>query len=173
MKLTTMIVAAVMAATTATAEPYVVKHRSGGRLAAFAERFDKMQTRSVEIRGKGCASSCTLWLSHPDVCVEPETILSFHGPSNGILSILSQQFTIIPLYHFMPLKKRKKLVNAMADHYRLNGNEALGDWFMDSGAWKLYGWFFKTKTGQQVHDKFGTPLCEALPAVYSDQGPTR
>ncbi len=173
MKLTTMIIAAVMAATTATAEPYAVKHTSGGNLLRFEKRYNKMQSRPVEIRGKGCASSCTLWLSHPDVCIEPETLFGFHGPSDGLSSLISAQLTIIPLYHFMPLKARKKIVNAMAAHYRLNGNEAIGDWFMDSGAWKLYGVFFKTLTGQQVHDKFGTPFCEPLPAVYVDQGPTR
>lgn len=150
-------------ATGATGEPYVVKHTNGGFLGNFEKRFLATQDRPVEIRGKACASSCTMWLSHPNVCVEPQTVLGFHGPSDGLSVLISTQLTIIPVYHFMPLKQRRQVVGLMADHYRLNGNEALGDWFIESGAWKLYGWFFKNLSGQEVHDRFGTPLCEPLP----------
>lgn len=169
MKLLPIIAAALMAATGATGasaptgEPYVVKWTGGGSLAKFEKRFTAMQDRPVEIRGKACASSCTMWLSHPNVCIEPQTVFGFHGPSDAVLSLVTSQLTIIPVYHFMPLKKRRHAVSLMADHYRLNGNESLGNWFIDSGAWKLYGWFLKNLSGQEVHDKFGTPICEPLP----------
>jgi len=171
--LATLLAIAATGAIGATAEPYVVKHTAGGGWPAFERRFYAMKNRPVEIRGKSCLSTCTGWLSHPDVCVEPQTRLGFHGPSDGASAIISMQLTIIPLYHFMPLKKRRHMVEVIADHYRLNGNKALGDWFISSGAWKLYGVFFKTKTGQEAHDMFGTRLCEPLPAKYVEDRPTR
>lgn len=158
----------------ATADTYVVRHTSGGSLAAFENRFIAMKNQPVEIRGPVCLSSCTMWLSHPSVCVDPETKLGFHGPSNGAAVWITSQITIIPLYHYMPQKKRKRVVNLMATHYRLNGNETLGDWFIQSGAWKHYGIFFKYMTGQEAHDRFGTSLCEVLPVKYvASRGPTR
>lgn len=161
----TLITAALMAltATAATADTVVIRNNPGGMINRFVERYDAAMSAgdTVELRGDFCSSSCTLWLAYPDVCVDPATVFQFHGPSNGILSVLSAQFTVIPLHHFMSQKRRIEVVNAMADHYRSNGNTELGDWFINSGAWKKYGAFFTDLTAAEVNAKFDIAFCEA------------
>jgi len=61
----------------------------GGAVDARARiiRGYRKQGAHLEIRGNYCLSSCTMYLSLRDVCVLPDTLFGFHGPSSAIFSI--------------------------------------------------------------------------------------
>lgn len=62
----------------------VVGSDRGGLLKARARLVQQLwqDGRKVEIRGQVCLSSCTMFLGARNVCVNPNTVFGFHGPSN-------------------------------------------------------------------------------------------
>ncbi|MGY9047329.1 hypothetical protein P775_23920 [Puniceibacterium antarcticum] len=72
----------------------VVATDHGGPLRERAELVEKLRRegRRVEIRGRKCLSSCTMFLGAGDVCVSPRTIFGFHGPSNYGRALPAKQF---------------------------------------------------------------------------------
>lgn len=70
------------------------------------------ENRRIELRGRICYSSCTLYLGADDLCIMPETIFGFHGPSRYGAPLAVAQFE-----HWS---------HVMAQHY----NAPLRAWFL-------------------------------------------
>lgn len=90
----------------------------------------KQQQQKVEIRGTHCLSSCTMFLALPDVCVHPDTIFGFHGPTDFGAPLLPQQFE-----HWSQI---------IASHYP----PALRRWYLQTARHRLTGYY--NMTGHQI-----------------------
>lgn len=77
----------------------------------------------VEIRGRYCLSACTMYLGLMDVCVSPDTVFGFHGPS-------SEHFGI-----GLTPRAFKHWSQIMADHYP----EPIRTWFLQTGRNRTVG----------------------------------
>ncbi|SNR73757.1 hypothetical protein [Puniceibacterium sediminis] len=62
----------------------VIGNDRGGLLKDRARLVEQLRRdgRKVEIRGNLCLSSCTMFLGARNVCVNPNTVFGFHGPSS-------------------------------------------------------------------------------------------
>ncbi len=85
----------------------------------------------VEIRGRVCYSSCTMFLGAGDVCVDPATEFGFHGPSGreGALDPQAfEQWSAIMARHYIPPLRRWFLEQARHERgsvLRLQGAELI------------------------------------------------
>lgn len=86
--LTMAIVLAVVAmqpipVTAQTRAALVVYSDFGGRVNLRANQIITLRSNGqrVEIVGRLCLSSCTMYLGAGNVCISPETVFGFHGPS--------------------------------------------------------------------------------------------
>lgn len=68
----------------AEAQPLVIKNDRGGLLRTRMKQLAvlRRESRPVEIRGRVCFSTCTMFLGLPETCVSPNTTFGFHGPSS-------------------------------------------------------------------------------------------
>lgn len=73
---------------------HIVMNDRGGVVSQRKAEIQKIAAAGgrVEIRGRVCLSSCTMYLGAPDVCVYPTTSFGFHGPSNHGRPLGSKQF---------------------------------------------------------------------------------
>lgn len=103
----------------------IVRDDRGGYVGARAMEIAALnasQTR-VELRGRVCYSSCTMYLGVRNLCVSPTTTFGFHGPSRNGRALPARQFD-----HWS---------DVMAAHYK----PALRDWFMRAGRHRISGHF--------------------------------
>ena len=111
---------------------YVVNNDRGGVVGHRAQEIAKIQTQHqrVEIRGRVCLSSCTMYLGAGNVCVSPGTKFGFHGPTN----------------HGRPLKPHQFVYwsEVIASYYPAR----LRDWYMAKGRYRSEGYY--TITGAQL-----------------------
>ncbi|SIO02969.1 hypothetical protein [Vannielia litorea] len=72
----------------------VVGNDRGGFIRARLNELHEIRERGqrVEIRGKVCFSTCTMYLGLDDVCVSPDTTFGFHGPAMAIGRLTPAQF---------------------------------------------------------------------------------
>ena len=157
MKLTTIITAAIVAlAAPATASTYVVPddHAGGGNPGWYANHISNLDSKgaSIEIRQPMCMSSCTLYLTAKDVCVEADTILGFHGPSNWAVAL-----TGINALNTGNAKRQEQIRNW--GYLYAKASRQLADWFVKS-AGQNAGAFTANVKGQAAHDAWGIELCE-------------
>ena len=111
----------------------IVQNDFGGRIERRIERVDQLRARGdrVEIRGQFCLSACTLFLGSDDICIEPETIFGFHGPSLWGLPLDQTSFEywsrVVASYYPAPLRTwyldvARYRVNG---HYRISGRQLI------------------------------------------------
>lgn len=119
---------------------YVVNNDRGGIVGNRAEEITQLlqEHKRVEIRGRVCLSSCTMYLGAGNVCVSPRTKFGFHGPSD----------------HGRPLKPHQfeYWSQVIASFYP----SRLRDWYMEKGRYKSEGYY--TMTGAQLI-ALGIPQC--------------
>ncbi|PRY73873.1 hypothetical protein [Marivita geojedonensis] len=119
---------------------FVVGNDRGGIVGDRAAEIRRLKSagRRVEIRGRICLSSCTMYLGAGDVCVDPETRFGFHGPS----------------YYGQPLAPQhfEYWSEVIADHYP----KPLKDWFMSTARYRMNG--YHTIKGAELI-RLGTPEC--------------
>ncbi len=101
----------------------VVQNDRGGLIGARALEISGLNARNirVELRGRVCYSSCTLYLGAKNVCLTEETVFGFHGPS--------QRGTALPQDRF------EHWSNVMAAHY----NAQLREWFLSEARHRISG----------------------------------
>ena len=60
----------------------IIQGDQGGRIGERTLEVDHINRdhRAVEIRGRVCFSSCTVYLGIKDLCVGANTVFGFHGP---------------------------------------------------------------------------------------------
>ena len=81
----------------------------------------------VEVRGRHCFSTCTLYIGLPDVCILPDTIFGFHGPSRLGFPLAPDTFDhasrLIAAYYPPPLKRWYLAEGRFRTNgvYRING----------------------------------------------------
>lgn len=105
--------------------PLVVQNDRGGLIGARALEISDINAQDirVELRGRICYSSCTLYLGADNVCLSEETVFGFHGPS--------QRGTALPQDRF------EHWSNVMAAHY----NAPLRDWFLSEARHRISGYY--------------------------------
>ncbi|WP_421056989.1 hypothetical protein [Leisingera sp. D0M16] len=93
----------------------------------------------VEIRGRICYSTCTMFLGLPGTCVHPHTIFGFHGPSRNGRRLRQKDFDYFS--------------QVMADYYP----KPLKAWFMERARNRIVG-VYKIKGSELI--RIGIPACE-------------
>jgi hypothetical protein len=109
----------------AQASVHIVGNDRGGIVGNRAAEIRRLKSagKRVEIRGRICLSSCTMYLGAGDVCVNPNTQFGFHGPS----------------YYGRPLAPQyfEYWSDVIADHYPAPVRE----WFMTKARYKQTGYY--------------------------------
>jgi len=136
-------VSAPLLPTVATAQQsYVVGNDRGGYLHDRLIELRNLEQNKVrvEIRGRVCYSTCTMFLGLPDACVDPDTIFGFHGPSSSGRRLAQTDFDYFS--------------RVMADYYP----KPLREWFMAEGRNRISG-VYKVKGSRII--AMGVPACSA------------
>lgn len=135
-----MTIAIIGVAGSVKAETLVVEPGSpwsdGGFTSSYKDKRDSVD--AIEIRGK-CTSACPMFLSHPNVCIEPETaFFEFHA--------LRKWF-----------RKAPWKVQVGYTHYL--GSEKLGEWFLNGPAKSTKITGQSKLTGVEMVEVFGFKEC--------------
>ena len=95
----------------------------GGLLSDRLEELEILRSSKlrIEIRGRVCFSTCTMLLGLPNVCVDPETIFGFHGPSQNGTPLQPVEF--------------EKFSRVMAEAYPV----PISTWFMATARHRIHG----------------------------------
>lgn len=105
------ILAAVLVLGAATQAPLVVGNDRGGSIRDRLDQIRELRAsgRRVEIRGRVCYSTCTMLLGLPNVCISPDTVFGFHGPSLNGRRLAPDRFEyfsrVIAQYYPAPLRE--------------------------------------------------------------------
>lgn len=122
------------------ARPLIVRNDRGGLVGARAEEIIRLRKsgRRVELRGRVCLSSCTMYLGVPNLCVSVGTTFGFHGPS----------------YYGQPLSARdfEYWSQLIAAHYP----DALKRWYLAKGRHRKSG-YYQVKGSALI--AMGVPRC--------------
>lgn len=120
-------------ATAAQSTAYVVGNDRGGYLHDRLNELRNLQRNGtrVQIRGRVCYSTCTMFLGLPNTCVDPNTTFGFHGPSRSGRRLSPQKFDYFS--------------QVMANHYPA----PLRSWFMNEGRHRISG-VYKIKGTQLI-----------------------
>lgn len=104
-------------------QSYVVGTDRGGYLHDRLIELSNLRRNGVhvEIRGRVCYSTCTMFIGLPHSCVDPNTTFGFHGPSRSGRRLAKAEFDYFS--------------TVMAEHYP----KPLRDWFMTTGRNKISG----------------------------------
>jgi hypothetical protein len=123
-------------------QTYVVGSDRGGYLHDRLIELNNLQKNGVrvEIRGRVCYSTCTMFLGLPGACVDPSTTFGFHGPSRSGRRLAQKDFDYFS--------------RVMADHYP----KPLKDWFMAEGRNRLSG-IYKIKGSEII--RMGVKSCRS------------
>jgi len=122
-------------------QSYVVGNDRGGYLHDRLIEISNLKRNNVkvEIRGRVCYSTCTMFLGLPGACIDPNTTFGFHGPSSSGRRLAQQDFDYFS--------------RVMADYYP----KPLRDWFMAEGRNRISG-VYKVKGSQII--AMGVPGCK-------------
>lgn len=118
----------------------IIQNDRGGLISRRLAEIDKIRSlgRKVEIRGRICLSSCTMYLGLPDTCILPETSFGFHGPTRYGIRLNSADF--------------EYWSRIVASHYP----EPLKSWYMREGRQRMSG--FSRVSGARLIE-MGVPRC--------------
>lgn len=121
-------------------QSYVVGSDRGGYLHDRLVELNNLERNNVrvEIRGRVCYSTCTMFLGLPGACVDPETTFGFHGPSRSGRRLAQKDFDYFS--------------RVMADYYP----KPLKEWFMAEGRNRISG-VYKVKGSKII--EMGVPAC--------------
>jgi len=128
-------------ATLAFGATHIIGNDRGGLVRERATQIEAIRQAGdrVEIRGRRCLSSCTMYLGLENVCVSAKTTFGFHGPTYYGKALAPDRF--------------EYWSTVMADHYPA----PIRDWFMAKGRYKTKG-TYKFK-GSKIID-LGTAECQ-------------
>ncbi|MGR1583105.1 hypothetical protein ACSSNL_16770 [Thalassobius sp. S69A] len=119
---------------------HVVLNDRGGLVSERLAEMARLAANStpIQIRGRLCLSSCTMFLGAKTVCVIPQTRFGFHAPTD----------------HGRPLppKAFEYWSHVIAAHYP----HALAEWYLKTGRYLHKGYYYLT--GAQLI-AMGIPAC--------------
>ncbi|WP_254449258.1 hypothetical protein [Ruegeria sp. HKCCA5491] len=112
---------------------YIVGNDRGGYLHDRLIELKNLQRNRVlvEIRGRVCFSTCTMFLGLPGACVDPDTMFGFHGPSRSGRKLPKEDFEyfsrVMAGYYPEPLKSwfMNKARNRISGVYKVKGAELI------------------------------------------------
>ncbi|TNJ43029.1 hypothetical protein FGE21_10015 [Phaeobacter sp. B1627] len=112
---------------------YVIGNDRGGYLHDRLLELTNLRSQGtrVEIRGKVCYSTCTMYLGLPHTCVDPNTVFGFHGPSRSGRRLEQSQFDyfsrVMADYYPVPLQKwfMEKGRNRISGVHKIRGSEII------------------------------------------------
>lgn len=115
------------------AQAYVIKSDRGGYLHDRLIEISNLQKNGtrVEIRGRVCYSTCTMFIGLPNMCVDPNTTFGFHGPSRSGRKLAKQEFdyfsSVMASYYPKPLKEwfMKTARNRISGVHKVKGAELI------------------------------------------------
>ena len=118
----------------------VIGNDRGGLLRTRLEQIEELRARNIaiEIRGRICYSTCTLFLGLEQTCVNPNTIFGFHGPSSYGRALQPSVF--------------EQASRIIANHYP----PALRQWYLQSGRYKINS-IYRIRGEQMI--RLGVPQC--------------
>ena len=118
----------------------VIGDDRGGFVRARLSKIDRLRSRGqrVEIRGRLCLSSCTMYLGLENVCVDPNTTFGFHGPGMAIGQLTQEQFEYVS--------------SVIAAHYP----PQIKEWYMREGRMRTRG-FYRMKGAELI--RLGVAEC--------------
>ena len=124
-----------------TSEFLVVGNDRGGCLHDRLVELENLERNGVQvqIQGRVCFSTCTMFLGLSGTCVDPDTIFGFHGPSRGGRPLPQEDFDYFS--------------QVMAGYYP----EPLKSWFMDKGRNRIMG-LYRIKGSEII--QMGVPACQ-------------
>jgi len=107
------------------AKTVVIGNDRGGRIRARLREIRDIRNRGqrVEIRGRLCLSTCTMFLGLPDTCVSRTTWFGFHGPSD-----YGRQLDVREFDYWSEV---------IALHYP----DQLRGWYMQTGRMRIVGYY--------------------------------
>ncbi|MEX0302454.1 MAG: hypothetical protein AB3N24_08530 [Leisingera sp.] len=137
-----LVLAALQPSEAVAQQTYVVGSDRGGYLHDRLIEIGNLQRNNVrvEIRGRVCFSTCTMFLGLPGTCVDPNTTFGFHGPSRSGRRLAQADFDYFS--------------RVMADYYP----EPLKVWFMEKGRNRISG-VYKIKGSEII--RMGVPACRS------------
>lgn len=100
----------------------------------------RRQGTQVQIRGGYCMSACTMYLGLDNICISPNTVFGFHGPSSPLYGIA------------LPPEKFEYWSHVMAAHYPAQ----LRGWYLREGRRIIVG--FHEIPGHELI-RMGVPRC--------------
>lgn len=105
------------------AETIVIHNDRGGSVRKRVQEIQDIAAtgQKVEIRGRHCMSSCTMFLALPNSCVDHRTTFYFHGPYTYGTTLSQDAFDAWS--------------QVIASHYPA----AIKGWYMKTGRFKKYG----------------------------------
>ena len=107
------------------AAPLVVRNDPGGLLTTRLTQIRQLASsgRPVRIEGRYCYSTCTMLITLPGACVDPETVFGFHGPSRFGAPLTPEEF--------------ENASRVIAAHYPA----PLRDWYLREGRMTISGFY--------------------------------
>lgn len=113
--------------------PHVVGTDRGGLIAERVREIARLQARRqpIEIRGRLCYSTCTMFLGARNVCISPATSFGFHGPSSYGTPLPKRQFEhwsrVMAAYYSEPLRDwfMARARHTIHQPYRISGAELI------------------------------------------------
>jgi hypothetical protein len=114
-------------------ETVVIGNDRGGKIRSQLAKLAVIRAngQKIELRGRVCYSTCTLYLGLPQTCVLPDTRFGFHGPSNYGFHLRTDAFEywshLIAAHYPEPLrewylKTGRARINTF---YRISGSELI------------------------------------------------
>lgn len=122
-----------------TANALVVRSDRGGYIGQRDQQINALRAQGARVELHGtCLSSCTMYLSLPNICIAPEATLGFHGPSLNGRPLNPSDF--------------ERWSNIMAKHYP----EPIRSWYMSEARYTVSG--YHRMSGEQLI-RMGYPSC--------------
>ncbi|WP_420567095.1 hypothetical protein [Thalassovita sp.] len=107
---------------------YVVMNDRGGLVSARLTEIAELTAKGtrIQIRGRVCLSSCTMFLGAKNICVDPQTRFGFHAPTD----------------HGRPLSPKafEYWSHVIAAHYP----RYLANWYLKTGRHLHKGYYYLT-----------------------------
>ncbi|WP_323039934.1 hypothetical protein [Gemmobacter sp.] len=117
----------------------IVRSDRGGYIGQRDQQISTLRAQGTRVELHGtCLSSCTMYLSLPNICVAPSATFGFHGPSRNGQPLSPADF------------ERRSL--AMARHYR----EPIRSWYLNQARYTVSG--YHQMSGAQLIS-MGYPSC--------------
>ncbi|MFZ3584425.1 hypothetical protein ACOI1H_20010 [Loktanella sp. DJP18] len=126
-------------------KPIVINSDGGGKIQDRIDLLEHLRVSDtpVEIRGMICASSCTMYLGLPDVCISRNTRFGFHGPSLKGKPLSPELFEVwsqkMADWYPEPIKAwyLKTARFEIRKAYWMSGEKLIGYGFQECKGWKF------------------------------------